>query len=284
MRIDEQVRRCTSFLVLRKEVEEGLEIYPVGTVFCVCEKIAQDRWINYAVTARHVIDGSRPHGPLGIRCVTPDGGRTKFYALSQDRWWVHPTSDVAVAPLTIPLAEYGIKVLPMDLLATGDWIREHDVGPGDHVVTPGLFSQYVGVSRDEPVLRFGRIALVPSQPLRIPAQGPHPSMELDAVLAELASWGGQSGSPVFVYFGADRDLFRERLVHTQVPSPKLLGLLQGHYLVSQRVDEIPGGRIPMNSGIAIVVPASKILEVLGMDPAKEYREWVLAHLRNDVVE
>lgn len=229
MRIDEQVNQCTSFLVLRTEVTGAWRFSPAGTAFFVGVNVGRDRWAKYAVTARHVIDGSRPHGPLWMRCVSQDGKKKKLFEYAQDAWWLHPTADVALAPLAIPLEDYDLKFLPVDLFATPEWMKEHDVGVGDRVVASGLFSQYLGSSRDAPLLRFGRIALVPDEPLRIPSQGPLPSMELSAVLAELGSWGGQSGSPVFVYFSVDRDLFAGEALCLQIPNPRLLGLLHGHY-------------------------------------------------------
>lgn len=285
MRIDEQVNQCTSFLVLRTEVTGAWRFSPAGTAFFVGVNVGRDCWAKYAVTARHVIDGSRPHGPLWMRCVSQDGKKKKLFEYAQDAWWLHPTADVALAPLAIPLEDYDLKFLPVDLFATPEWMKEHDVGVGDRVVASGLFSQYLGSSRDAPLLRFGRIALVPDEPLRIPSQGPLPSMELSAVLAELGSWGGQSGSPVFVYFSVDRDLFAGEALRLQIPNPRLLGLLHGHYTVPQSIVENAGelgdARVPMNSGIAIVIPAATILEVIMSEPVLEHREHLTRILREE---
>jgi hypothetical protein len=184
--------------------------------------------------------------------------------------------DVAAIRISFNLAEYGLQFLPTDLFATQDWLSEHNVGIGDRLVISGMFSEYVGSVRDEPILRFGRISLIPTEKLRIPPQGLIPGMEIEAILAEAASWGGQSGSPAFVYFSFDRGLFVGDRVEMRLPNPRLLGLVHGHYNIVQRVIEKDAEyqdlRVPLNAGIAIIVPAMKILELLNSAPVVEDRE------------
>lgn len=275
MRIDEQVRHCTSFLAVRKGSNGASEFHRKGTAFFIGENVGRDRWIKYAVTARHVVDMARPLGSLWMRCVSLDGNKKKLFEFPQDGWWSHPTTDVSIAPLAIPLEEYNLRYIPMQLFATPDWIQEHDVGIGDRVIASGLFSQYFGRTRDAPLVRFGRIALVPEEPLRIPSQGLMPSMEIAAILAEFGSWGGQSGSPVFVYFSVDRDLFTGEVLRTEIPNPRLLGLVQGHYAIPQDILEktevFKDAHVQLNSGIAIVIPAASILELLASEQVVEHR-------------
>jgi hypothetical protein len=284
MRIDDQVRCCTSFLSIRKNVQDGYAFHPVGTVFFVGEVLGRGRAIKYAVTARHVVDLSRPFGSLWVRCISADG-KKKLFEFPPDSWWSHPTTDVAIAPLLIPLEDYGLRFLPLELFADAAWLQEHDVGIGDHVVASGLFSQYIGQKRDAPIVRFGRIALVPDEPLRIPARGPLPSMEFSVILAELGSWGGQSGSPVFVYFSVDRDLFAGEALRSKIPNPRLLGLLHGHYNFPQGVVSLSetanDAHVLLNSGIAIVVPATSVLELLAQDQAAAHRAKFTRILRED---
>lgn len=276
MKIDYQAQLCTAFLAVRTSADDkGASFAPMATAFFIGESLSEDRAIKYIVTARHVIDQARRHGSLWMRCISPDGKRKAMYEFPVDDWWVHPTTDVAVAPLSIALEEFGLRWLPLDLFATEDWLREHDVGIGDHIVASGLFSQYPGKSRDEPMMRFGRISLIPKEPLRIRSNEPLPSMEFDAILAELAAWGGQSGSPAFVYFSIDRQLFAGAQIELKIPSTRLLGLVHGHYVIPERIDVASNDPdepyIRHNSGIAIIISAFKILEVLAMEDATEHR-------------
>lgn len=104
-------------------------------------------------------------------------------------------------------------------------------------------------------------------------------------MAELGSWGGQSGSPVFVYFSVDRDLFAGETLRTEIPNPGLLGLLHGHYNFPQGVVNLSESakdvHVPLNSGIAIVVPATGILELLALDQAIEHRAEFTRILREE---
>lgn len=282
MRIDDQAHQCTSFLSVRKTTD-GDKFQPVGTAFYIGEQLGNNRAIKYVVTARHVIDASRPNGSLWIRCIH-DNGTLAMFECPTDSWWCHPTTDIAVAPLIIPIEQFGLRYLPLDLLADSSWMAEHEVGIGDHVVATGLFSQFIGKSRDAPIARFGRIALIPNEPIRVPGQGYLPAMEFHAILAELGSWGGQSGSPVFIYFSIDRDLFAGDSLMTTIPSPHLLGVVHGHYNFPQTIPDLPdngAARVNMNSGIAIIVPATAILEILAMDEAGDYRSKFIRILREE---
>jgi hypothetical protein len=256
----------------------------VGTAFYVGIDVGRDRWVNYVVTARHVIDGSRPYGGLYVRCVDAEGELTVM-SLPSDAWWLHPTADVAASRVCFNLDEFGFKMLPSHLFATAEWLKQHDVGIGDRLIIPGMFSQFIGGLRDEPVVRFGRISLMPKERIKIPHQGGLPGMEIDAVLAEIAAWGGQSGSPVFVYFSVDRGLFAGNQLSMQIPNPRLLGLVHGHYNVIQRPvsgePEHSDIRIPLNAGIAIIVPAVKIEELLMMEAVVEDRNQVKRILREE---
>lgn len=277
MRIDEQARKCVSFLAIQKAgaQPDRIALVAVGTLFYVGIKIDAEHWVVYGITARHVVDASRPHGDLFIRLVDSNGGTVPM-RIPIDLWWDHPTTDVAAIRISFNLAEYGLQFLPTDLFATQEWLSEHNVGIGDRLVLSGMFSEYVGGVRDEPILRFGRISLIPTEKLRIPPQGPMPGMEIEAILAEAASWGGQSGSPAFVYFSLDRGLFVGDRVEMRLPNPRLLGLVHGHYNIVQRVfekdEEYQNLRVPLNAGIAIIVPAMKILELLNSRPVIEDRE------------
>lgn len=283
MKIDEQVRQCTSFLSIRKRTDQGDSIHPIGTAFYIGEVLGNGRAIKYAVTARHVVDASRPHGSLWVRCVRPNG-RKALFECPIDSWWCHPTTDVAVAPLAIPLEEFDLRFLPLELFADDAWLKDNQVGIGDHVVAAGLFTQFIGSSKDAPIARFGRIALTPDEPIRVPGDCRLPAMEFRAILAELGSWGGQSGSPVFVYFSIDRDLFAGAEVKLVIPNPRLLGLVHGHYNFPQPViglSDDQAAQVHLNSGIAIVVPASEILAVLALDEAKKHRSEFVAILRQE---
>ncbi|MFC1908948.1 hypothetical protein ACFLXD_03695 [Chloroflexota bacterium] len=86
----------------------------------------------------------------------------------------------------------------------------------------------------------------------------------DAYLVESRSWGGHSGSPVFIYFPITRKPGVIDFGHQQEFA--LLGLTQGHFDIPKDViftgDILGTGEVPLNAGIAVVIPAEKIIETL----------------------
>lgn len=268
MRIDEQARQCVSFLVHVDKADNGSvrQFVPVGTAFYVGINVGRDRWIKYAITARHVIESSRSEGALYVRCIGKNG-KKKLFQFPQDHWWVHPSSDVAAVRVGFPLEDYGLRFLPTDLFATDDWMRLHDVGIGDRLIMSGMFSQFIGDVRDEPLVRFGQISLMPKDKVRIPSDSGMPEMEIDAIFVEAAAWGGQSGSPVFVYFSVERGLFAGQQLQMRIPNPRLLGLVHGYVLVHQPVNS--NLEVPLNAGIAVVIPSKSISELLMSDRVVE---------------
>jgi hypothetical protein len=110
--------------------------------------------------------------------------------------------------------------------------------------------------------------------INIPGRG---ITEADAYLVESRSWGGQSGSPVFVFFPSTRmpsgPLQREwEGKKVEFPDwPLLLGVVQGHFDIREPLEVIDKGTnvsrklewmAAQNSGIAVVLPAKQILELI----------------------
>lgn len=111
---------------------------------------------------------------------------------------------------------------------------------------------------------------MPEEPISIsPGSGDTAhTMRVDAYLVEARSWGGHSGSPAFVCYPPDRKMGkldlgpRRKLV-------ALLGVVVAHFGISEEVKfegDIAGrGAVAVNSGMAVVVPASKINELLMLE-------------------
>ena len=108
--------------------------------------------------------------------------------------------------------------------------------------------------------------------------------DIEAYLAEVRSVGGLSGSPVFVRtsVGVDYDVHgrsgarRIARVHLQ-GDYFFLGLMHGHWEIpsgkrnSVQLPSAKKGEDSINLGIAIVIPAKKILEVLNQPELVERR-------------
>ncbi|MCH8063984.1 MAG: hypothetical protein IH861_15935 [Chloroflexi bacterium] len=110
---------------------------------------------------------------------------------------------------------------------------------------------------------MGNIAMMPSEPV------PTKLGLIDAYLIEARSIGGLSGSPAFV---------RETTRLGGIGAFHLMGLMHGHWDVPVEMVNDKAGDIEdqaasqaVNLGIAIVVPAKKIMEVLNRTELVEMR-------------
>ena len=255
-------------------------VEPAGTAFLVGfgEADPATPFIPYFVTAKHVIAGikenSADHKVL-LR-VNERGGSARLTESDLDKWRFHPhdqSVDVAVLPVALgPKAD--MTGLLVERAVTDEAIEAHQIGAGDQVFLTGLFVDHMGSERMLPIVRSGTIALMPEEKIATPEYGP-----IDAYLIECRSIGGLSGSPVFWYPGV-----------RQTPSGWIatrdfwwLGLIHGHF------DDVPDNDSPsdaafsgerLNKGIAIVIPAPKVLEVLDQKRLRDAREKQIAENSN----
>ena len=240
------------------------DIKPVGTVFFVSRSIVgTDSLFVYAVTARHVLDkiGEAGGYQVFLRLNIRGQGATWVEAKLQE-WAFHPDdSSVNVAVRKVDFDQsFDHKVYPIESMVGPEILQEHAIGIGDEVFLVGLFSQHYGTERNIPIVRVGNIAAMPEEKI---ISG---NYILDAYLVEARSIGGISGSPVFVYPGPTRPINGVVRLMGGGSSFYLLGLMHGHWDGSASnldlVVEDVAGRNQVNMGIAIVVPASKILETI----------------------
>lgn len=278
MLVDEQYRKATSFLY---EDEVGSDKRrPCGTVFLVSVEITSEIMDVYAVTARHVIVQSWSKRTLYFRAPKINGGYIDI-ALQHKNWYQHPKTDVALIPIELP-KNVDVKVIPHTHLADNDFLKRHNVGEGDEVFFIGLFSQHFGTKKPLPIIRFGNIALMPLEPVRIiPEPGTQP-IEVEAYLVEARSWGGQSGSPTFVHFPPNRIPGVLTLPEYPVREPHyhLLGLVSGHYDIRQNInldDNETDLIVSQNSGIGVVIPANYILEILQWEELRDRRSRLISN-------
>jgi hypothetical protein len=159
------------------------------------------------------------------------------------------------------------------------------IGQGDEVFIIGLFSNHPGKLRNIPIVRVGNIAAMPGE--RVNSRHWH-NRDIEAYLIESRSIGGLSGSPVFVHLGPIRPPKKvgepvQIMGHRGGPH-YLLGLVHGHFDLTlpdinmDAVDSVDtvdaAARVEINSGIALVVPVSKIIEVLNHPQLAEDRKRV----------
>jgi hypothetical protein len=262
MIIPDEIRKCVVFVGY--ETKTGHK-KTAGTAFFLGRKIeGTDRYFIYAVTAKHVIDDIKKRSCYKVFLrLNIAGAGAKWVETDLLEWRSHPTDDlVDVAVFKFVLSEeLDHKFYPLESMVDPKIIEEFAVGIGDEVFLVGLFSQHYGSQRNIPIARVGNIAAMPEEKIFTKDWG-----AIDAYLIEARSIGGISGSPVFAYIGSTRPM-RGRLSYLEgSPAFYLLGLMHGHWDASASdLDVVVEDRIGherVNMGIAIVVPAIKILEVI----------------------
>jgi len=269
MRVPDEVLKCVVFL----GVEHGVSVKWVGTGFLVSleEKKGEDTFrFTYLVTANHVAD-DLDGVPFKIRANRKSGEAVEIAANEYGDlvWHRHPKGesvDVAVCWWQMPSRDLDLLSIPTGMFLTREIAEKTNVGPGDEVSITGLFTKIKGQSKNLPIVRIGNLAMVPHGPVVPSGVG-----NIEAYLVEVKSLGGISGSPVFIRQTVDiPGLF---LWGTNTPATaqaysnviRLLGLAHGHWNID--LEEIDNPMIKhvedgFNVGLAIVVPASHILEVL----------------------
>ena len=264
---------------------------PAGTCFLIAVPTNKDPsrlWI-YAVTNKHVLLNEQTKSwfsQIWVRLNTR-GGRSQLVPIqletsivTQNLFPSHePGTDLALIMLP-DLSRFDVSALGTNDLTAASQMTQMNIAPGTDLFFSGMFSEYLGNTRIEPIVRFGRVAMIPEGKVLFGG------VAEDLILAEVFSFGGNSGSPVFYYQGIDRS---PGSVIVGTPIVKLAGVMQGFFpgnehpygeaagslgqpTISARSPskKTPSGSMPAegiplfppNSGIAAIIPAQKILDVL----------------------
>jgi hypothetical protein len=275
MQIPDNIRKCVAFIA-SKSKSNDYDMH--GTVFFVGYPYSsKDEYKIYAVTARHVIDEFKQHGHVDtyIRLNTrSQGAQCQKIPLASWLYNDEDRIDVAVLPVELDFRLLDHLFLPLNLFVNDDIINKKQIGIGDDLVFPGLFSGRRGDSKNIPIVRLGNIAAMPEEPITSVKWGVLPS----AYLIEARSIGGLSGSPVFFATGQSRSI-GNMISMGQQPEFFLLGLIHGHYDIAEntwdRTVEIKQEDLinkSMNMGIAMVIPSQDILTTLDRSDLKQVRK------------
>jgi hypothetical protein len=254
MRVQEDTRQCVVFLCREDKTFVGtgfLVVVPFkiqSEASSLNPKKQVDGFLNI-VTAKHV--AQQVDGSIFFVRVNNKQGSFEYLKMEDTKWFYHPTNnsiDVAVAPFSLSV-DIDYRTITADWFLTDKTLSQGNIGIGDEVYIVGLFAHVAGSKRNEPIVRIGNIAMLPAEPI------PTENGNIEGYLIEARSIGGISGSPVFV-----RESFPRSGKHY------LLGLMQAHWEISAALKNdfilTKDFNAQVNMGIAIVIPAKKILETL----------------------
>jgi hypothetical protein len=179
-----------------------------------------------------------------------------------DDWWFKPDHsngiiDVAACVWRPGTQRFDIRIVTQNF-GTPEALAADRVGVGADAYFAGLFFNHYGTQRNEPIVRSGTVAAMPTE--EVSFRG----WKVRAHLVEARSLGGLSGSPVFVDPGVLRDEDGENISFRQnTPMWYLFGLMNGHWeAVAETKDA--GNQMDqryVNMGIAIVTPIEVVLDV-----------------------
>jgi len=273
--IDDYFQRLVGYMVTDVSNEETHEIerLPQGTVFFVEVQLSKPYLgnIGYAVTCRHVLEGMRERGNGDgfIRLNRRTGVGIYDHRFSFEDWKLSQDSDVAVCRVELP-PEADFWLYPIQDLA-------RNIELGHDIFFVGLFSRLPGVDSVDALVRSGKVARKSARVLLTVNDLKQETVEATVHIVESRSWGGESGSPVFIY----EQNYKLELGHRQQGfsnpfrpppddrvvqdiHPSLFGIMHGHYQIPVEVTnggEKIGG-IDVNSGVAVVIPCEHLTSLL----------------------
>ncbi len=276
MTIPEDIKKVVAFVLVQNE--NGEYIVPWGTAFFVGVKSPKNdnSVFLYLITAKHVLKTEDRKSWLSNICIrlnTIDGGYHKYIlpinpAGDQKSVYLHPdnTVDLAVIPIKFESKMLDIVVLPENMITSKEEFINLDIKEGSEIFFTGLFSYYIGTSKNYPIVRFGRVSLITAEKINFIDNAP-----TTLYLIETGSYGGNSGSPVYFYLGMDR---KPGSIIMGPPLIKLAGIMSGTFYDIKKVIAVETAKIPIaqsNMGIAAVVPAYQLYELLFGDELNKIR-------------
>jgi hypothetical protein len=209
--------------------------------------------MTYVVTNAHVAVHGR-----ALKLNTRSGN-SEVVPVTAEQWVEHRRGDdLAVAALLPSNAEFRYKALDASHFLTKEKMATFSVGIGDEVFFMGRFIAHDGKQTNQPIARFGSIAMMPGEPV---LQKGRDYMQ-ESYLVDARSMSGFSGSPVMLYIPP----FSLRFPTGKFSPEQLTGqaaiLLLG---VDWGSMVFPDGK-QTNTNIMGVVPVGKLEELL-QDPA-----------------
>ncbi len=271
----QEIKKSVSFIF----IPEGTDKFkPNGTGFFVGVKHAdtENTFSVYFVTAKHVLkdkDGNYlPEIVLRLNKKEGDSQLIKF-TLNDIKIFEHTDKDVDIALFNcLPDQNvYDFKFIPDNLIASKEVITTNEIAEGDEVFFAGLFTSHIGQKKNQPIIRFGKVALISDEKIEWKEKD-KPAKFMDLLLLECQSFGGNSGSPVFYQLNPLR---KPGQISMGGPIVFLAGIMTGSFLHGNQIqitDTVANLVSLQNVGIAAVTPADKLHEILFSDEMVKLRK------------
>jgi len=210
------LRKTVGFLTV-KYLKDGTNMQISGTCFFVFyedKRFGENKGFRYLVTNRHMAVPGVERGEsyaiqqafVRLNLRNPDAGKESEEAnipLGGGLHWVFPADesvDLAVLPAYPDQNRYDYVDVPASSLATKDQVSTNNIDAGDSVVFAGYFVQFPGQKKIQPVVRQGILSMMPDELMETTLRRPG-----HLYLADMHTFHGNSGSPIFVNLGGVRN-------------------------------------------------------------------------------
>jgi hypothetical protein len=262
MNILQEIKKSVSFIYSYDEKQNPV---PIGTGFFVGVKMHNtDQFHVYFVTAKHVVqDKQKKYLSKIFLRLNQLNGDAGLIPLNDLTFIEHDDNDVDLAIFNyLPdQKKYDFRFVQDELIASKDVIEKHKIAEGDEVFFAGLFTSHIGQKRNQPITRFGKVALMSEEKIEW-REPEYPAKLMDLYLLECQSFGGNSGSPVFFHLDPLRNL---QELNDGRSKTFLAGIMTGSFLQGSQIQILqtsPNLISLQNLGIAAVTPAYKLHEIL----------------------
>lgn len=258
-RIPDQLQLSVAFLY--QDIEEARSgVAMGGTGFFVRrQKARSSESVQYLITNSHVAQAA----DRTVRVKNNDGS-WNFHEIRSSDWLIHPKGDDISAVVLPSQQSWAVTALDWNNLAiTQPRMDELNMGVGDEVFMLGRFISHGGLQLNQPLARFGNIAMMPGQLIR-DGRG----LDVEAFLVEMRSHSGFSGSPVFVHMGPGTYRGNGTMMPFYSETIGLMGIDTGHKQTLSKVvhqasgDPETGLVVSLSTAVSIVAPVWKIAELL----------------------
>ena len=263
-----QFTTTVAFLVQKRKSDS--QPIPMGSAFFVGVPRQEQpiEYVTYIVTARHNTEYADKSKKLYLR-VNTTTGRFDDIKINHDDWISADRTDIAIMPIKLS-DDVDCRFLPAQTLLTEQQVARRDIiREGSQIYIPSLFSRFYVPRSNVSYNAYRNDCFVTQRRRHCQFGSVQQTRVGKSVPYQCLSWGGCSGAPVFVNY-----VTPEILVGGPAPiHTRLLGLLSSHYDVPDSVDvdaeEFPTG---VNSGIAVVIPAQHISDLLFREDVAEQRQ------------
>jgi len=194
------------------------EITPLGTAFFL--QIMKDsvHGKNYLVTAKHVLQKDSFKNFYDTIVVRINNKSGSFSTASlpiittgpNKNVFTHSDSSVDLAVIPISIGDdVDFNVVPASFLLENKEDFNFYVKEGTGLFYTGMFTPYLGYKKNYPIIRFGRVCLITDEKILWDSLK---NDRAELFLAETMTYGGNSGSPVYLDLTVKPRKFRLKVV------------------------------------------------------------------------